>query len=105
MSEAEAIKNQIKHALKHISSEAVELYLGDNITELSSVPSPLVFHRDYVSRNKPVIIRGGVKQWPALDKWSNQYICDKLGDLEVNECNLLAIIRQFLPPGNSYYNS
>ena len=84
MSEAETIKTQIKDALKYLSSEAVELYLGDNISEVSSVPSPMEFHRDYVSRNKPVIIRGGIKHWPALEKWSNQYICDKLGDIEVN---------------------
>lgn len=63
-----------------LSQEAKELYLETNISRIG-VPSPLVFYRDYVSRNKPVIIKGALDQWPALSKWSNpEYLRHQLGD-------------------------
>ena len=76
-------KDKIKEALKTLSKEAVELYLGKSVPILKDVPSPLSFYRDYVSHNRPVIIRGGVSHWPALTKWTNHYLRDKIGDQEV----------------------
>ena len=51
------------------------------MTELSASPeSPLTFYRDYVSQNRPVIVRGGVKHWKAFREWqSDSYFRQKCG--------------------------
>ena len=33
--------------------------------------SPLVFQRDWISQNRPLIIRNGIHHWPALKKWQD----------------------------------
>ncbi|MEM7151693.1 MAG: cupin-like domain-containing protein [Myxococcota bacterium] len=35
-------------------------------------PSPEVFVRDYVRRSRPVVIRGAIDDWPALERWTPQ---------------------------------
>ena len=62
------IKREIKSALESFSGECVELYLGRNVPYLDQVREPLAFHRDFVSPNRPVVIRGAVSHWPALSK-------------------------------------
>lgn len=63
-----------------LSQEARELYLESRISRIP-VPSPLVFYRDYVSRNKPVIIQGALDKWPALSKWNQaNYLRNQLDD-------------------------
>ncbi|CAF0921128.1 unnamed protein product [Adineta ricciae] len=65
---------------RSLSQEARELYLESSISRID-VPSPLTFYRDYVSRNKPVVIKGALNQWPALSKWTDsQYLRTQLGD-------------------------
>ena len=68
---------------RDLSLEARELYLENHISRID-VPSPLVFYRDYVSRNKPVVIQGALDSWPALSKWNNpEYLRRQLGDTPV----------------------
>lgn len=56
--------------------------------------SPLAFYRDFVSQNKPVIIRNGVYNWPALKYWSeNEYLLEK--------CNSEKLIKVSVTP-NGY---
>ena len=62
------IKREIKSALESFSGEGVELYLGRSVPCLDQVPEPLAFHRDFVSPNRPVVMRGAVSHWPALSK-------------------------------------
>jgi len=45
--------------------------------------SPLAFYKDFISQNKPVIIKDSFNHWPALKKWSNEYLCEKLGEKKV----------------------
>ena len=82
MTETVAIKRKIKSALENLSQEAKELYLGNQIPTINFVPEPLQFYRDYVSQNRPVIIKQGVGHWPALQKWTNKYLEDQLGELQ-----------------------
>ena len=72
-----------EYAFQCLSREARELYLESHISYIR-VPSPLVFYRDYVSRNKPVIIQGALDQWSALSKWnSSEYLRSQLRDTPV----------------------
>ncbi len=48
--------------------------------------TPLSFYRNYVARNKPVIVTGAIDAWPALHKWTFQYMADKMGAAKV--CSL-----------------
>lgn len=43
------------------------------------------FRRYYVNRNKPVLIKGAIRHWPAVQKWPDkQYLKDRVGDNKVN---------------------
>ena len=66
----------------HLSRETRELYLrGSGVAVLSSPPSPLSFYRDFVSANLPVLVRGAVDDWPALERWrSNAYLRRAMGE-------------------------
>lgn len=47
--------------------------------------SPRVFAREFIHRNRPCVIRGGGRHWPAVSRWASlDYLKDKCGDLEVN---------------------
>lgn len=39
-----------------------------------SMPSREAFESDYVLASQPVIIEGGMTRWPALTKWSQEYL-------------------------------
>lgn len=49
---------------------------------LERAPSSREFYEHYVSKGKPVIIRGGVAGWPAVGKrqWDISYLVDRVGD-------------------------
>ena len=49
--------------------------------------SPLEFKRKYYSPNKPLIIKGLAKQWPAFNKWNWDYFIDIVGEKEVGVYN------------------
>lgn len=47
---------------------------------LSEIPLSLDFHRDWVSPNRPVLIKHAVKHWPALKLWTWDYLREKFGN-------------------------
>ena len=50
---------------------------------LTSFPSPHNFWNKYVSIGKPCLFRGAAVQYPAIIKWTNDYLIENYGDLEV----------------------
>lgn len=54
------------------------------VEEAHRAPSALDFSR-FVQRNRPVVFRGlGFDlQIPAMHKWDEKYLCEKLGDGEI----------------------
>lgn len=46
-------------------------------------PSPETFYRDYVRRNKPVVITGVADQWEATARWSPEYFRSSFPDANV----------------------
>lgn len=71
----EAVRNR----LAECSQEAHDLYLNQSVPYLDGPPEPLQFHRDWISPNKPCIIRNAFSHWPALAKWSPDYLREKVG--------------------------
>jgi len=39
------------------------------------------FIADFEQKSRPVIIRGGCAEWPAIGKWSKEYLVDKFGEV------------------------
>ena len=56
-----------------------DFYLQHEVPEIQGAPeSPLEFHRNWISFNRPLIIRNAIKHWPAFEKWqSNDYLLSK----------------------------
>ncbi|XP_012535168.1 bifunctional peptidase and (3S)-lysyl hydroxylase JMJD7 isoform X2 [Monomorium pharaonis] len=75
---------RLQEAFHVLSQEAKELYLESEVAEVNHSIAPLIFYREYVSKNVPLIIRGGIKRWPAVNKWSIPYFREVLGDEKVS---------------------
>jgi hypothetical protein len=43
-----------------------------------------VFMRDYVAKNKPVVVEDAVRDWPALKKWTPEFFKTQFGPKQVN---------------------
>ncbi|XP_005751823.1 bifunctional peptidase and (3S)-lysyl hydroxylase JMJD7 [Pundamilia nyererei] len=71
----EAVRNR----LAECSQEAHDLYLNQSVPYLDGPPEPLQFHCDWIAPNKPCIIRNAFSHWPALAKWSPDYLREKVG--------------------------
>jgi len=61
----------------------IELYLQSEIPEIDHTITPLSFYREYISKNIPLVIRGAVKHWPAVHRWSIPYFRKVLGDEKI----------------------
>eukprot|EP00485_Elphidium_margaritaceum_P008595 CAMPEP_0202710218 /NCGR_PEP_ID=MMETSP1385-20130828/22238_1 /ASSEMBLY_ACC=CAM_ASM_000861 /TAXON_ID=933848 /ORGANISM="Elphidium margaritaceum" /LENGTH=299 /DNA_ID=CAMNT_0049369709 /DNA_START=30 /DNA_END=926 /DNA_ORIENTATION=+ len=70
----------LKQCFNELTENAQSLYLDTTIPVLSKPPSPLEFYRDYVSWNRPCIIRHAFDHFPATYLWSNSYVRKKMGD-------------------------
>ena len=78
------MEKKLEKILETLSEEARELYLPSEVPILEEPPSPLRFLRDYVSPNRPVIIKNAIKDWTAQKKWTNQYLREVLGSTSVS---------------------
>ena len=48
--------------------------------ERIKMPSKGEFFTEYLMRSKPVIIEDGLNSWPALNKWTNEFLDEHFGD-------------------------
>ncbi|CAB4006791.1 Hypothetical predicted protein [Paramuricea clavata] len=55
----------------------------DTIEERYDIPTPLEFWSNYVKISKPVVFRGAAKHSKAYKLWSDEYLKERYGDLEV----------------------
>ncbi|XP_065657206.1 bifunctional peptidase and (3S)-lysyl hydroxylase Jmjd7 isoform X1 [Hydra vulgaris] len=77
------LTKNLGEVLLSLGNEAHELYLPREIKLLEHPPSPLVFLREYVMPNIPVVIKNGVKHWPAIKKWTDDYLVNVLGNKSI----------------------
>ncbi|CAG4939582.1 unnamed protein product [Colias eurytheme] len=73
------MSRKIEEAFTVLNEESSELYLTGKVAEIENV-DPLEFHREYVSKNIPVIIKGGCSEWPATLKWNSEYFRTTIPD-------------------------
>ncbi|XP_074517745.1 bifunctional peptidase and (3S)-lysyl hydroxylase JMJD7 isoform X2 [Sebastes fasciatus] len=69
----------VKRRLTEFSLEAQDLYLNQSVPYLEEPPDPLIFYRDWIGPNKPCIIRNACSHWPALSRWTPEYLREKVG--------------------------
>lgn len=69
----------VKKSLTEFSLEAHDLYLNRTVPYLDGSPDPLMFFRDWIAPNKPAIIRNSCSHWPALTRWTPEYLREKVG--------------------------
>lgn len=84
----------------------IDLYLGSTIPQLFSTPTALEFARDYVGKNLPLVIRGGVSDWPACTKWNSKYfriMSDKLVAVAVTPNGYADGIAMKKPENREYF--
>lgn len=55
----------------------------DAIEERHDIPTPLEFWSNYVKISKPVVFRGAAKHSKAYKLWTDEYLKENYGDLEV----------------------
>jgi len=53
--------------------------LDIEVVRAQDLPYP-VFLREYVRKNRPVVIADSIHDWPALRRWTPSYFRDKFGD-------------------------
>ncbi|XP_071449889.1 bifunctional peptidase and (3S)-lysyl hydroxylase Jmjd7 [Hetaerina americana] len=63
-----------------LANEAKDLYIRKDVPVIEHPISPLEFHRKWVSPNLPVVLKGAVNHWPAIKKWTNDYLRSAIGD-------------------------
>lgn len=45
--------------------------------------TPARFYSEYLSRNKPLLIKGGASHWAAVSRWTDPYLNENVGDESV----------------------
>lgn len=80
------ISSTLSMPLQQLSTEAQDFYVPSTIRELEHPPSPIEFLRDYVMPNIPVVVRGGIRHWPAITKWTDDYLLQCLGWFYTRYC-------------------
>ncbi|KAL4224639.1 JmjC domain-containing protein 7 [Mactra antiquata] len=76
-------KDKLEKCLNELAVEARDLYLDKTVPQIEGPFSPLGFYRSYVAPNKPVVINGALNHWPAMKKWKDNYLREKIGDTVV----------------------
>lgn len=63
---------------RRLSSEASAIYRVEGVDGQA-------FLDDFYATNRPVVLCGELKDWPALHKWSREYLRERIGDATI-EC-------------------
>jgi jumonji domain-containing protein 7 len=77
----EADRSDPEFIFKQLSLD-VRAFYWHNIPRIQ-MPGHFEFYREYVAKNRPVIITDMMENWPAMQKWTNSYLKQKAGNAEV----------------------
>lgn len=75
----EATQSIVLNACQDIA----DLYIPSNVPCIDGNVDPLCFYRNFVGKNLPVKIKDAVAHWGAIEKWTDEYLEEKIGDNEV----------------------
>lgn len=75
---------EVSKALERLTRNTAVYCVPPSCPILPSSPSALVFMRDYVALNTPVVIQNAFNHWPALENWTDEYLSERLGDRQIS---------------------
>ncbi|XP_073442730.1 bifunctional peptidase and (3S)-lysyl hydroxylase JMJD7 isoform X5 [Dendrobates tinctorius] len=81
---ATTVRGTVWRCLRDFAEEVRDLHGTDCVPCLEEPPSPLQFHREWLSPNRPCVIRNAFNHWPALHKWTLDYLRDCVGSKAVS---------------------
>eukprot|EP00879_Flechtneria_rotunda_P021792 GHRR01022979.1.p1 GENE.GHRR01022979.1~~GHRR01022979.1.p1 ORF type:complete len:316 (+),score=99.04 GHRR01022979.1:221-1168(+) len=70
--------------LQQLTLDISELDVGNIIQVLAAPVCPARFLREFVASNKPVLIRGAIDHWPALQQWSPELLKARAGQQQIS---------------------
>ena len=76
-------KNNVAYSgnIKRLGEHGSQVIEGE-IEELSYVPNGKDFYEHFLRKRRPLVMRGTIKDWPALKHWANEsYLRQKYGDI------------------------
>ncbi|MEE6492517.1 hypothetical protein FKM82_016597 [Ascaphus truei] len=71
-------------SIQDFSDEVRELQGTDSVPYLDGPPPALKFYREWLCPNRPCIIRNAFTHWPALHKWTFEYLRAHVGSKTVS---------------------
>ncbi|XP_072284068.1 bifunctional peptidase and (3S)-lysyl hydroxylase JMJD7 [Pyxicephalus adspersus] len=71
-------------AVQELAQEVRDLHGSLSVSYLDNPPTPLQFHRDWLTPNRPCVIRNAFNHWPALHKWTFDYLRTHVGSKSVS---------------------
>ena len=79
------MEKNVTSSYEQLQQDTNDFWFPSSIPILDGPPDPLVFYRDYVSTNRPVLIRNAMNNSSAVEKWkSNEYLCNQMKDTEIH---------------------
>lgn len=81
---ARSLSRQMKKRDWFLHTQRVmEVEHGATEVERRSAMSSETFYRDYCAQNRPVILTDAVADWPAVNRWTPEYLKERCGDQTV----------------------
>ncbi|XP_013407134.1 uncharacterized protein LOC106171368 [Lingula anatina] len=75
------VPNDTSNLKGHMERFGEQAQKYENLITLDYFPDPEVFYRDYVRKSVPLVVKGALKHWPAVQKWKNEdYLREKFGE-------------------------
>eukprot|EP00892_Ulva_mutabilis_P001581 jgi/Ulvmu1/11423/UM075_0089.1 len=71
--------DEVLAAIEQLGQDIHDYEFYNSVAELHTLPDSITWYRDFVSRNRPCVIRGGVSDWPAIHLWDLDYIQERMG--------------------------
>jgi len=78
------IKSTVMDCFIESAQEARDLYIPSSVDRVQGAPTPLEFHKKWVSKNIPCIFQNTISHWAALKNWNLDYLTERLGNKAVS---------------------
>lgn len=75
--------DEVLAAVEQLGVDIHDYEFYSAVAELHAIPDSTTWQNDFVSHNRPCVIRGAVSYWPAIRAWDLDYIQARMGDAPV----------------------
>lgn len=79
-----------------------ELDVGNTVPRVPNLTA-LEFLREYVGPNKPVVLTDATSHWPAHELWTDEYLLQTVGDVEVRSSHSGDAVTQHTAPAPLFH--